>query len=105
VVTRLETVGLVIRTFEPGDAEAWIDLFSDPEVRHFLPPGTPATRETVQGAIESRDAMERDGIRGMGYRSQSDGRVPRAVRSSPGGDDGSNAGPEMDLACHLIPDS
>jgi hypothetical protein len=37
VSTRLETARLVIRTFEPRDAGAWLAMFHDPEVRRFLP--------------------------------------------------------------------
>jgi RimJ/RimL family protein N-acetyltransferase len=61
VSTRLETNRLVIRTFEAGDAEAWLAMFADPEVRRFLP-GQPApTTADFQRAIEGRLAMERDG--------------------------------------------
>jgi RimJ/RimL family protein N-acetyltransferase len=38
VSVRLETERLVIRTFEHRDADAWIAMVSDPEVRRFLPP-------------------------------------------------------------------
>ena len=58
--TRLETARLVIRTFEPGDAEAWVAMFADPEVRRFLP-GPAPTMEDFQRAIEGRHAMEREG--------------------------------------------
>jgi len=58
--TRLETARLVIRTFEPGDGEAWLAMFADPEVRSFLP-GPAPTVETFQSAIEGRHAMEREG--------------------------------------------
>jgi hypothetical protein len=37
--TRLETVRLVIRTFESRDGQAWVAMLSDPEVLRFLPPG------------------------------------------------------------------
>jgi RimJ/RimL family protein N-acetyltransferase len=60
VTTRLETARLVIRTFEPRDAEAWIAMFSDPEVRRFLP-GPAPTMQAFQGAIEGRHAMEGEG--------------------------------------------
>jgi RimJ/RimL family protein N-acetyltransferase len=61
VSTRLETARLIIRTFEPGDAEAWLAMFADPEVRRFLP-GQPApTTADFQRAMEGRLAMERDG--------------------------------------------
>jgi RimJ/RimL family protein N-acetyltransferase len=59
VSTRLETPRLVIRTFEPRDADPWIAMLNDPEVIRFLPPGPAATTETFQGAIEARYAMER----------------------------------------------
>jgi len=58
--TRLETARLVIRTFEPGDAEAWVAMVNDPEITRFLPPGPPATLETFQRIIEARHAMERE---------------------------------------------
>jgi RimJ/RimL family protein N-acetyltransferase len=61
VSTRLETARLVIRTFEPSDADAWLAMLADPEVRRFLP-GQPApAMADFQRAIEGRHAMERDG--------------------------------------------
>ena len=57
---RLQTARLVIRPFEHGDADAWIAMFSDPEVRRFLPPAPVPTMETFERAIESRHAMERE---------------------------------------------
>jgi RimJ/RimL family protein N-acetyltransferase len=60
VSVRLQTARLVIRPFEHGDAEAWIAMFSDPEVRRFLPPAPVPTMETFARALESRHAMERD---------------------------------------------
>jgi RimJ/RimL family protein N-acetyltransferase len=58
--TRLETARLVIRTFEPRDADAWVAMLSDPEVRRYLP-GPAPTMETFQGALAGRHAMEREG--------------------------------------------
>ena len=58
--TRIETPRLVVRTFEPGDAEAWVAMVNDPEVRRFLPPMPHATMETFQKAIEERHAMEHE---------------------------------------------
>lgn len=58
--TRVETPRLVIRTFEPRDAEAWIALVNDPEVKRFLPPTPAATTETFQKAIQQRHAMEHE---------------------------------------------
>ena len=58
--TRIETSRLVIRTFEPRDAGAWVAMINDPEVNRFLPPGPDATMETFQEALERRHAMERE---------------------------------------------
>jgi RimJ/RimL family protein N-acetyltransferase len=57
---RVETARLVIRTFEPQDAEPWLAMVNDPEVRRFLPPGPVRTMETFQGAIERRQMLERE---------------------------------------------
>lgn len=57
---RLETARLVIRTFEPRDADPWIALVSDPDVRRFLPSGPLPTLETFQSAMERRHALERE---------------------------------------------
>jgi ribosomal-protein-alanine N-acetyltransferase len=57
---RLETARLVIRSFEPRDAEPWLAMVNDPEVGRFTPPAPPATLETFQGALERRRAMERE---------------------------------------------
>lgn len=104
--TRLETVRVVIRTFEPGDAEAWIALFGDPEVRHFLPPGPPPTRETFQGAIESRRAMEREvGKAVWAVEARTTGEFLGQCGLRPAATMDPNAGPEIDLAYHFIPDS
>jgi RimJ/RimL family protein N-acetyltransferase len=35
--TRLETARLVIRTFQTRDADPWLAMVTDPEVRRFLP--------------------------------------------------------------------
>lgn len=63
VSTRLQTARLVIRPLDRSDAEAWIAMVSDPEVRRFLPPGPDPTMETFERGIESRHAMERE----LGY--------------------------------------
>jgi RimJ/RimL family protein N-acetyltransferase len=41
VSTRLETRRLIVPTFEPQDAEAWLAMFADPEVRRFVPGASP----------------------------------------------------------------
>jgi RimJ/RimL family protein N-acetyltransferase len=60
VNTRLQTARLVIRTLDRRDADAWIAMVSDPEVRRFLPPGPPPTMDMFERALESRHAMERE---------------------------------------------
>ena len=63
VSTRLETARLVIRTFEARDAEPWLAMVTDPEVRRFLPAGPAPTVELAQRIIGERQAMER----GLGH--------------------------------------
>ena len=57
---RLETTRLVIRSFEPSDAEKWIALVNDPEVARYTSSGTDATMETFLGMLERRRALERE---------------------------------------------
>lgn len=57
---RLETMRLVIRTFEPRDAEPWLAMVSDPDVRRFLPPAPPPTLEMFQDAMSRRRQMEHE---------------------------------------------
>jgi RimJ/RimL family protein N-acetyltransferase len=103
VVVHLETARLVIRPLELSDADSWIAMVSDPEVRRFLPPGPPPTMETFQQAVESRHAMERaigyamwaldDRTRGT-FIGQCGIRPAKAMDET--------AGPEIDLAYHLL---
>jgi RimJ/RimL family protein N-acetyltransferase len=57
---RLETARLVIRTFESRDAEPWLAMMTDPDVRRFLTPGPLPTLETFESAVEQRHALERE---------------------------------------------
>jgi RimJ/RimL family protein N-acetyltransferase len=57
---RLETPHLVIRSCEPGDAEALLRVFSDPDVRQYLPPFPDPTLERMQASVAKRIAMEPD---------------------------------------------
>jgi RimJ/RimL family protein N-acetyltransferase len=113
VSTRLETSRLVVRTFEPGDAEAWLAMLADPEVRRFLPGQPVPTMDDFQRAIEGRHAMERGGGYAMwavdekasgafvgqcGLRPV-DSMQPAAGASGPPVDEG--AGREFDLAYHF----
>src|SRR5580693_1102228 len=59
--TRLETARLVIRTIEPRDAQAWLAMLADPEVRRFLPAFAAPTLATFPSAVQGRHAMEREG--------------------------------------------
>jgi RimJ/RimL family protein N-acetyltransferase len=56
----LETARLIIRTFEPRDADAWLALVTDRDVRRYLPAGPAPTRDTFCAGLERRHAMERD---------------------------------------------
>jgi RimJ/RimL family protein N-acetyltransferase len=58
--TRLETARLVIRTFEAADAEPFLAMVSDPQVRRFLPPGPPPRAEEFGRILQARHAMEED---------------------------------------------
>jgi RimJ/RimL family protein N-acetyltransferase len=70
--TRLETARLVIRTFKPGDAGAWVAMLSDPEVRRYLP-GPAPTMETFGSGLQARRAMEREGGYAMWAVEEKDG--------------------------------
>ena len=98
VSTRIETPRLVIRTFEPRDAGAWIAMVNDPEVGRFLPPGPDATMATFQQALERRHVMERE----IGYAMWAvDDKATGAFVGQCGirpVEEG--AGPEIDLAYH-----
>jgi ribosomal-protein-alanine N-acetyltransferase len=98
VSTWIETPRLVIRTFEPRDAGAWLALVNDPEVTRYLPPTPEATMETFAEALERRHAMERE----IGYSmwavddKATDAFVGQCgIRPVEQG-----AGPEIDLAYH-----
>lgn len=51
-----------MRTFQARDADAWVEMFSDPEVTRFLPPG-PRHKEIFQTQLSARHAMEAE----LGY--------------------------------------
>jgi RimJ/RimL family protein N-acetyltransferase len=58
---RLETARLVIRTFEQRDAEPWLAMVGDPEVRRFLPPAPLPTLEKVELAYHFNTASWKKG--------------------------------------------
>lgn len=57
---RIETERLIIRSAQAQDAASLVQLFSDPDVLRFLPPGPPWTLEQAQQAVERRLKMERE---------------------------------------------
>ncbi|MEA2662055.1 MAG: hypothetical protein QOH08_1627 [Chloroflexota bacterium] len=57
---RLETPRLVIRSFEPGDAEGLFRVFADPDVRRYLPPAPEPTIERMRAAVQRRIDTERE---------------------------------------------
>jgi RimJ/RimL family protein N-acetyltransferase len=100
VGVRLETERLVIRTFEARDADAWLAMVSDPEVRRFLPPSPPPTLETFQGALERRHALERE----HGYAVWAvDVRESGLFVGQCGLQPVARTGPEVELAYHFNP--
>jgi RimJ/RimL family protein N-acetyltransferase len=99
VSTRLETARLVIRTFEPRDAELWLALISDPEVTRFLPSPRPdPTMELFQRVITERLAMERE--RGHAMWAVDDKTTGTFVGQIGLRPVDQGAGPEIDLAYH-----
>jgi RimJ/RimL family protein N-acetyltransferase len=96
VGTRIETPRLVIRTFGPRDAGAWIAMVNDPAVNRFQPPTRDATMEAFQQVLERRHARERE----IGYAVWA---VDDKTTGTFAGQCGirpveGNAGPEIDLA-------
>jgi len=61
----LETQRLRIRSFDPADAAAMLEVFGDPEVRKFLPPFPDPTLESMGKSVARRMAMERDHGHGL----------------------------------------
>jgi RimJ/RimL family protein N-acetyltransferase len=94
---RLETPRLVIRSFEPSDAQGMLQVFGDPEVRKYLPPFPDPTLELMQASVARRMAMERE--RGHGLWA-----VERKDTGELIGDCGlmlvEGTGPEVELAYH-----
>ena len=102
VSIRLETARLVIRAFDHRDADAWIAMFSDPEVRRFLPPAPVPTMETFDGATESRHAMEREiGYAMWAVDDMTTGTFIGQCGLRPAKSMDENAGSEIDLAYHF----
>ncbi len=101
-MVHLETVRLVIRPFEGRDANAWIAMLSDPEVRRFLPPGPAPTVEAFERAMGSRHAMEREiGYAMWAVEDRETGTFIGQCGMRPAKSMDEAAGPEIDLAYHL----
>ena len=99
---RLQTERLVIRPFGHGDAEAWIEMLSDPEVRRFLPPGPAPTMETFERAIELRHAMQREiGYAMWAVDDRTTGTFVGQCGIRPAKSMDENGGSEIDLAYHF----
>jgi len=97
---RLETERLVIRSVTPDDAPDFQRLYSDPEVRRFLPPGPPATLESARALVERRTQIERDrGFAGWHVSLRSTGEFIGSVALQPI----ERTGPEVELAYHYLP--
>ena len=96
---KLETDRLVIRSAVATDAPSLQRLFSDPEVRRYLPPGEPWTLERATEAIARRIVLEKE----QSYTAW-------IVETKAGEFIGSVAlqkvertGPEVELAYHYLP--
>lgn len=97
---RLETERLVIRSVRPEDAPDFQRLYSDPDVRRFLPPGPPATLESARGIVERRLQLERErGFAGWHVSLSSTGDFIGSVALQPI----ERTGPEVELAYHYLP--
>jgi RimJ/RimL family protein N-acetyltransferase len=94
---RLETPRLVIRSFDPSDAEGMLQVFGDPDVRKYLPPFPDPTLERMQASVAKRMAMERDHGHGLWA-------VERKDTGELIGDCGlmlvEGTGPEVEIAYH-----
>ena len=97
---QIETPRLIIRAFEPRDAEPWLTLVNDPEVTRYTPPSPPATLETFQGAQERRHAMERERGYAMWVVEAKDS---GAFLGQCGLYPAERTGPEIELAYHFNP--
>ena len=98
---RVETARLVIRPFDDNDADAWIAMLNDPEVRRFLPPGPAPTMETFESALESRRTMENEiGYAMWAVEERGTGAFVGQCGIRPAKSMDKDAGSEIDLAYH-----
>ena len=96
---RIETDRLVVRSWEASEAPELLRLFSDPDVRRFLPPMPDPTLETMEASLGRRLANERD----LGFSLWA---VERRDTGEVIGDCGlmlvARVGPEIELAYHYV---
>jgi RimJ/RimL family protein N-acetyltransferase len=99
--TRLETARLVVRTFQARDADAWVAMFSDPEVTRYLPEA-PRTREIFETQLSARHAMEAElGYAMWAVEEKATGAFIGQCGLRPAATMDRSAGSEIDLAYHL----
>jgi ribosomal-protein-alanine N-acetyltransferase len=102
MATLIETRRLLVRTFEARDGDAWVALFSDPEVTRFLPAGDPPTIEEFPAELESRHRMEAElGYAMWAVEQKATGRFIGQSGLRPAATLDPGAGSEIDLAYHL----
>jgi ribosomal-protein-alanine N-acetyltransferase len=102
VTTRLETERLVVRTFEARDGDAWVAMFSDPEVTRFLPGAAPPTKDRFETQLTARLAMEAElGYAMWAIEEKATGMFTGQCGLRPAASMDPNAGSEIDLGYHL----
>jgi ribosomal-protein-alanine N-acetyltransferase len=96
---RIETARLVIRSWEAGDGPELLRLFSDPEVRRYLPPMPDPTLERMEASLGRRRSMEAE-------RAMTLWAVETKANHEVIGDCGvmpiAGVGPEIELAYHYV---
>ena len=96
---RFETARLVLRSWTPSDAPSFIRLFSDPEVRRFLPPMQAPTPESAAASIARRAAMEAErGFAALAVERKDTGELIGNCGLQPV----QRVGPEIELAYHYV---
>jgi RimJ/RimL family protein N-acetyltransferase len=101
MATHLETERLVVRTFEARDGDAWVAMFSDPEVTRFLPEA-PRTSDTFKTQLTARHEMEAElGYAMWAVEEKTTGTFIGQCGLRPAATMDPSAGSEIDLAYHL----
>ena len=102
MATRFYTERLVVRTFESRDGDAWVAMFSDPEVTRFLPGAGARTKETFLTQLSARLAMEAQlGYAMWAVEEKATGTFIGQCGLRPAATMDPSAGSEIDLAYHL----